>query len=346
MDAFYVSVELRRRPELRGQPVIVAGSGPRAVVTTASYEARRFGVGSAMPGLPGPAPVPGRGVPAAGLPVLPRGLARGDGARARLLPAVEVVGLDEAYLDLTGLPGAARGDARGWRAEISTHTGLHCSVGIGPNKLVAKVASDAEKPRGFVVLTREQACARFAARALRADPGHRPEDRRAPEARWGSTRSASWRRPRPSSSPSAFGARLGRGAAAPRALRGRRRRSPRSARSSRSPGRRPSTTTSPTRPRWRRCWSASSEKLCSALVAPGAARAHDRHQGAPRRLLHPHPGPDAGRARGPIDRVLAGGAGAAAAVRRAAAGPAAGRARGRTGDGGARRPPSSWRCAL
>ncbi len=165
-DAFYVSIELCRRPELRGKPVIVAGSGPRAVVTTASYEARRFGVGSAMP-----AAKARRLCPDA--TVLPpdfstyREVSRQvmDLVRAHV-ELVEVVGLDEAYLDLSGLY-SPRAAMRRLLAEIRAATELVCSVGIGPNKLVAKVASDAEKPAGFVVLTREQACARFA----QAPPG-------------------------------------------------------------------------------------------------------------------------------------------------------------------------------
>ncbi len=165
-DAFYVSIELRRHPELRGQPVIVAGSGPRAVVTTASYEARRYGVGSAMP-----AARARRLCPQA--VVLPPDFTTYREASREVMDIVrahvervEVVGLDEAYLDLTGLF-SPRAAMRRLIAEIRTRTELTCSVGIGPNKLVAKVASDAEKPAGFVVLTREQACARFA----QAPPG-------------------------------------------------------------------------------------------------------------------------------------------------------------------------------
>lgn len=160
MDAFYVSVELRRRPELRGRPVIVSGTGPRAVVTTASYEARRFGVGSAMPASRARRLCPD------GVFVAPdfayyREASRGVMAIVRShVEQVEVVGLDEAYLDLTGLP-APHAAMRLLVREIERSTGLGCSVGIGPSKLVAKVASDAEKPRGFVVLTREQARARF-----------------------------------------------------------------------------------------------------------------------------------------------------------------------------------------
>jgi DNA polymerase IV len=165
-DAFYVSIELCRHPELRGMPVVVAGSGPRAVVTTASYEARRYGVGSAMP-----AAKARRLCPEA--VVLPpdfltyREVSRRimDLVRAHV-ERVEVVGLDEAYLDLSGLY-SPRTAMRRLVAEIRATTQLVCSVGIGPNKLVAKVASDAEKPAGFVVLTREQACARFA----QAPPG-------------------------------------------------------------------------------------------------------------------------------------------------------------------------------
>src|ERR1700735_346210 len=103
MDAFYVSVELRRRPELRGKPVIVAGSGPRAVVTTASYEARRFGVGSAMPASPARRLCP-QGV------YLPPDFPFYREASAQVMdlvrdsaPEMELIGLDEAYLDLTGM---------------------------------------------------------------------------------------------------------------------------------------------------------------------------------------------------------------------------------------------------
>jgi len=173
-DAFYVSVELRRHPELRGRPVVVAGSGPRAVVTTASYEARRFGVGSAMP-----ASRARRLCPEAVF--LPPDFATYREASAHVMgivrehvERVEVVGLDEAYLDLTGLF-SPRAAMRRLLAEIKAATDLTCSVGIGPNKLVAKVASDAEKPAGFVVLDREQACARFAASPPGLVPGIGPK---------------------------------------------------------------------------------------------------------------------------------------------------------------------------
>lgn len=174
MDAFYVSVELRRRPDLRGLPVIVAGSGPRAVVTTASYEARRFGVGSAMPA-------------ARARRLCPQGVFLGPdfayyreasrevmGLVRECADSVEVVGLDEAYLDLSGLP-APHAEMRRLAREIERATALGCSIGIGPNKLVAKVASDADKPRGFVVLTSEQARGRFAGAKCSLVPGIGPK---------------------------------------------------------------------------------------------------------------------------------------------------------------------------
>lgn len=161
MDAFYVSVELRRRGELRGLPVIVAGSGPRAVVTTASYEARRFGVGSAMPASRARRLCPDGVFIPPDFPYYREASSQVMAIVRAHVENVEIVGLDEAYLDLTGLP-APHAAMRRVVREIEEVTGLGCSVGIGPSKLIAKVASDAEKPRGFVVLTREQACARFA----------------------------------------------------------------------------------------------------------------------------------------------------------------------------------------
>lgn len=174
MDAFYVSVELRRRPELRGRPVIVAGTGPRSVVTTASYEARRFGVGSAMPAARARRLCP-QGVFLAPDFAYYREASREVMASVRTTAdVVEVVGLDEAYLDLSGLP-APHAAMRRLAARIEQTTGLGCSIGIGPNKLVAKVASDAEKPRGFVVLTREQARARFGPAPCGLVPGIGPK---------------------------------------------------------------------------------------------------------------------------------------------------------------------------
>jgi DNA polymerase-4 len=173
-DAFYVSVEMNRHPELRGLPVVVSGTGPRAVVTTASYEARRFGVGSAMPAArarrlcPQAVFLPPDGAHYREVSRRMMGIVRSHVER------VEVAGLDEAYLDLSGLY-SPRAAMRRILADIKTATQLVCSVGIGPNKLVAKVASDAEKPAGFVVLTREQACERFAGAPPGLVPGIGPK---------------------------------------------------------------------------------------------------------------------------------------------------------------------------
>ncbi len=104
MDAFYVSVELRRRPELRGRPVIVAGTGPRAVVTTASYEARRFGVGSAMPAARARRLCPDGVYLPPDFPYYRQASAQVMDLVRASAPAIEVIGLDEAYLDLSGLP--------------------------------------------------------------------------------------------------------------------------------------------------------------------------------------------------------------------------------------------------
>jgi DNA polymerase-4 len=174
MDAFYVAVELLRHPELRGKPVIVAGTGPRAVVTTASYEARPYGVGSAMPVAHAKRRCPD-------LVHLPVDMTHYRERSQEVMALVddlgvqtEQVSLDEVYLDLSELPDpVARMSAL--VARIRDRLRLDASVGIGPNKLVAKVASDAEKPRGFLVMTREQAVERFASASVRLIPGIGPK---------------------------------------------------------------------------------------------------------------------------------------------------------------------------
>jgi DNA polymerase IV len=173
-DAFYATVELLRRPELVGRPVIVAGSGPRAVVTTASYEARRYGVGSAMP-----ASRARRLCPDA-IVIPPDFTAyRAKSAEVwalvaeRLQSPMQHVSVDEAYADITAVEKPLRA-LRALVAEVRERTGITISVGVGPSRLVAKTASDAEKPAGFVVLSREDACARFASRPKRILQGVGP----------------------------------------------------------------------------------------------------------------------------------------------------------------------------
>ncbi len=174
MDAFYVSVELQRRPELRGLPVVVAGSGPRAVVTTASYEARRFGIYSATPAARARRLCPQAVFVA---PDFDHYRARSREVMQVLrsqVERVEVVGLDEAYLDLSGL-GRPKAAARRVKAGVQQATGLCSSIGIGPSKLVAKVASDADKPDGFVMLSQAEARERFAGASPALIPGIGPK---------------------------------------------------------------------------------------------------------------------------------------------------------------------------
>src|ERR1700760_2572013 len=174
MDAFYVSVELRRSPELRGRPVIVAGTGPRSVVTTASYEARKFGVGSAMPAARARRLCPDGVYLPPDFPYYRDASREVMGLVRACSDQVEVIGLDEAYLDLSGLP-APHAEMRRLVRQVNEQPGLHCSIGIGPNKLVAKVASDAEKPRGFVILSSAQARERFAQSPCGLIPGIGPK---------------------------------------------------------------------------------------------------------------------------------------------------------------------------
>ena len=159
MDCFFAAVEQRDNPDLRGKPVIVGGLSSRGVVSTASYEARTYGVHSAMP-----MSVARRKCPEG---IFLQGNYRQYGAvsaqifeiLARFSPLVEPLSIDEGFLDLTGMEHFIHGSLRDYgmrlKQAIWAETGLVASVGIAPNKFLAKLGSDLEKPDGLVIIRRE-----------------------------------------------------------------------------------------------------------------------------------------------------------------------------------------------
>jgi DNA polymerase-4 len=173
-DAFYATVELLRRPELVGKPVIVAGSGPRAVVTTASYEAREFGVGSAMPASRARRLCPDAVVIPPDFKAYRETSKRVWELVGEGLDRVQQIGIDEGYADLTGVEKPLR-VLREVITGVKEQTGIQISVGVGPSRLVAKCCSDLGKPAGFVAMGREEACVRFATSPTSRVPGIGPK---------------------------------------------------------------------------------------------------------------------------------------------------------------------------
>jgi DNA polymerase-4 len=149
MDCFYAAIEVRDRPSLRGKPVGVGGARDRrGVLTTCNYEARAFGVRSAMPTFMALQRCPQLIVVPTRFDVYRREAATIRDILYRFTTLVEPLSLDEAYLDLTAHPGAPASVAQLIRALIFRKTKLTASAGIGPNKLVAKIASEIKKPNG------------------------------------------------------------------------------------------------------------------------------------------------------------------------------------------------------
>ncbi|WP_291459586.1 DNA polymerase IV [Desulfobacula sp.] len=159
MDAFFAAVEQRDNPALKNKPVIVSGNSKRSVVSTASYEARLFGIGSAMP-------VFQAKQKCGHLIIVPGNMKkyRTDSKKimeilSHFSPLVEQVSIDEAYVDIKGcerLFGSSKNIARAIKKNIYAELSLTCSVGIAPIKFLSKIASDMNKPDGITIITKSQ----------------------------------------------------------------------------------------------------------------------------------------------------------------------------------------------
>ncbi len=192
MDAFFAAIEARDHPELTGKPVVVGadpkGGRGRGVVATANYAARRYGIHSAMPisqAWKASEAARRRGLPEAAF-------VRGSHRRysevsVRIMailhqfaPVVEEASIDEAYFDLSfaGSVDAAMEICRQIKAEIKAREDLTASIGLGPNKLVAKIASDFQKPDGLTVVRAEEAEDFLAPLPVRKIPGIGPKTER------------------------------------------------------------------------------------------------------------------------------------------------------------------------
>jgi DNA polymerase-4 len=182
LDAFYASVEQLRRPELRGRPVIVGGAQrgqtARGVVSAASYEARRYGVRSAMPLARALRLCPGAVLVPVDFPAYRAASAQVFELARAVTPLVEPLSLDEAHLDLTATPGEPAEVAARLRDRIAQETGLDASFGVATSKTVAKIASDLRKPRGFVVVSPGEEAEFLRPLPLRALPGLGPATER------------------------------------------------------------------------------------------------------------------------------------------------------------------------
>ncbi len=155
MDAFFAAVELLRRPELAGKPVVIGGRGDptrRGVVSTATYEARAFGIRSAMPLRTAYKLCPHAVFLPVDFALYHQYSAKFKAVMQSVSPMLEDRGVDEAFLDITDLDRPSEDIAREIKARIRAETGLTCSIGIAPNKLLAKMASELEKPDGLTVL--------------------------------------------------------------------------------------------------------------------------------------------------------------------------------------------------
>lgn len=178
MDAFFASVELLRRPDLKGKPVVVGGRGDptrRGVVTTATYEARAFGVRSGMPLRTAARLCPG----AVYLPTDFAEYARWSRRFKAVMKSVPALfedrGIDEAFLDISELHGDGESIARDIKRRVLEETALTCSIGVAPNKLLAKIASELDKPDGLTIIGEGDLEARIWPLEVRRIPGVGPK---------------------------------------------------------------------------------------------------------------------------------------------------------------------------